>query len=85
MVFLIISDFVFTVQAASNVQDESGTSKKFGFVSFERQENADEAIKNLDNTTFDGKRIRVLHKSTSDETNMIQFFDSLEVFGSEMN
>ena len=45
--FFIISDFVFTVQAASNVQDESGTSKKFGFVSFERHEDAEKCVNEL--------------------------------------
>jgi len=57
MVFFIISDFVFTVQAASNVQDESGTSKKFGFVSFERHEDAEKCVNELNGKEFGDRKL----------------------------
>ena len=55
--FFIISDFVFTVQAASNVQDESGTSKKFGFVSFERHEDAEKCVNELNGKEFGDRKL----------------------------
>ena len=57
LVFYIISDFVFTVQAASNVQDESGTSKKFGFVSFERHEDAEKCVNELNGKEFGDRKL----------------------------
>jgi len=47
------------VEKVDLVCDPCGYSRGFGFVTFERQEDADEAIKKMDNTTFDGNAIRV--------------------------
>ena len=49
--------FGFLVQAASNVQDESGTSKKFGFVSFERHEDAEKCVNELNGKEFGDRKL----------------------------
>jgi len=46
-----------SVQAASNVQDESGTSKKFGFVSFERHEDAEKCVNELNGKEFGDRKL----------------------------
>ena len=56
-VFLSFLILFFTVQAASNVQDESGTSKKFGFVSFERHEDAEKCVNELNGKEFGDRKL----------------------------
>jgi len=46
-----------SVQAASNVQDESGTSKKFGFVSFECHEDAEKCVNELNGKEFGDRKL----------------------------
>merc|ERR1712168_729630 len=46
-----------SVQAASNVQDESGTSKKFGFVSFESHEDAEKCVNELNGKEFGDRKL----------------------------
>merc|ERR1712227_1165459 len=47
------------VEKADLVCDPCGYSRGFGFVTFERQKDADEAIRKMDDTMLDGRRIRV--------------------------
>lgn len=46
-----------SVQNASNVQDESGTSKKFGFVSFECHEDAEKCVNELNGKEFEDRKL----------------------------
>jgi polyadenylate-binding protein len=46
-----------SVQAASNVQDDTGVSKKFGFVSFENHEDAEKCVNELNGKEFGERKL----------------------------